>query len=321
MTVFDPAQPESWRTLAARHPGLTPLAETTPERFSRKRHGDYGRWRQALLDLPDLIPGASSWGDRVTVEGEATAADQRALERALRQLMPWRKGPFELFGVAIDSEWRSDWKWQRLHGAIHLEGLDVLDVGCGNGYFGWRMLEAGAASVVGVDPTLLFAMQHLAIARWFPDTPNWVLPFGIEELPESRFDCVFSMGVIYHRRDPREHIERLYRHTRPGGQIVVESLVADPGFAPAKRYARMRNVWYVPAIEDLERWLADHGCVDVRCIDATPTTTREQRSTDWMTFESLAAALDPANHKRTVEGYPAPLRAIVTGRRPVCAVT
>jgi tRNA (mo5U34)-methyltransferase len=148
---------------------------------------------------------------------------------------------------------------------------------------------------------------------------NWVLPVRFEELPAARFDRVFSMGVIYHRRDPLAHVRRLCEYLRPGGTLVLESLVIVDGpdlVAPA-RYARMRNVWTVPAVATLSRWLAAAGLEDVRVVDVTTTTPGEQRSTPWMRFESLAAALDPAEPGRTVEGYPAPVRAVVLGRKPV----
>ena len=45
-------------------------------------------------------------------------------------------------------------------------------------------------------------------------------------------------------------------------------------------------------------------------MDINKTTVEEQRSTDWMTFESLADFLDPNDANKNVEGHPAPLRDI-----------
>ena len=139
--------------------------------------------------------------------------DQRAgLEEALMALHPWRKGPYEVFGLHIDTEWRSDWKWDRL--APHISALDgrrVLDVGCGNGYHCWRMRGVGAAEVVGIDPSPLFVVQFSAIQRYVQDPAVCVLPLGIEKVPRRlhAFDTVFSMGVLYHRRSPLEHLQVL----------------------------------------------------------------------------------------------------------------
>jgi tRNA (mo5U34)-methyltransferase len=78
----------------------------------------------------------------------------------------------------------------------------------------------------------------------------------------------------------------------------------------------MRNVWTIPTPALLADWLAQAGFDDVRVVDVTPTTTGEQHATDWMRFESLADALAP-DGKTTVEGLPAPVRAVAVARKPV----
>jgi len=258
------------------------------------------------------------YADTVRVDGDI---DTSALVGALQALHPWRKGPFAIGGVTIDTEWRSDWKWRRIAPALgSLRGQRVLDIGCGNGYFGWRMLAAGADEVIGIDPTLLFCMQHLAIARYTGDPRNRVLPLGVEEIPDTvQFDTVFSLGVIYHRRDPLQHTRQLHALTRAGGRAVLESLVvvdAAQDLIPRGRYARMRNVWCVPTIATMQSWLESSGFSNVRVVDVTPTTTAEQRSTEWMRFESLSQALDPADPAYTVEGHPAPVRAVLMADKP-----
>ena len=245
---------------------------------------------------------------------------------ALKQLHPWRKGPYLLHGVFIDTEWRSDWKWERLLPHIDsLSGRRVLDVGCGNGYHCWRMLGAGAQWVVGIDPTPLFLAQFEAVRRLLSTaqgaTPSLhrvcQLPLGIEDVPAQlrAFDTTFSMGVLYHRRSPIEHLQALRDTLRPGGQLVLETLVIDGSdgelLIPEDRYAKMRNVWFIPSVGMLERWLRRVGFRDVRTVDVTVTRTEEQRSTEWMQFESLRDFLDPADPTLTIEGYAAPCRAVV----------
>ena len=308
---------------------FSPLYEAIPEWhtldgsiarcFSSTRHGDYDRWQTALRDLPGLQVDSVQLSDTVTLKGVATDPEIAELAAALHELHPWRKGPFQLFGVNIDTEWRSDWKWQRV--VPHLDALTgrrVLDVGCGNGYFGWRMLEAHAQLVVGVDPTLVFCMQHQAINRYLESVQNWVIPLPFEQVPIAEFDTVFSMGVVYHRRDPQKHVDRLYSFTRPGGQLAIESLVVETekSLVPGDRYARMRNVWVIPSISELTKWVSGAGYIDVNVVDVTVTTTDEQRSTPWMRFDSLPEALHPDNPLQTAEGFPAPVRAIVVGRKP-----
>ncbi|MCG6965802.1 MAG: tRNA 5-methoxyuridine(34)/uridine 5-oxyacetic acid(34) synthase CmoB [Chromatiaceae bacterium] len=290
-------------------------------------HGDWGRWQQALDDLPALGGGRVHCDDgalNIVPEQALSAETRERLRRSLMALHPWRKGPYRVADIMIDTEWRSDWKWQRV--LPHIAPLHdrlVLDVGCGNGYHCWRIAEAGARRVIGVDPTALFIAQHLAIRQLLspmaPDLAQRVqlLPLGIEDLPAGlgAFDTLFSMGVLYHRRSPIDHLMDLRAALRPGGQLVLETLVIEGGpdqvLVPNGRYAKMRNVWFIPSAAMLETWLRRSGFHAVSTVDVTATTVREQRSTPWMTFESLADFLDPADNRFTIEGHPAPVRAVL----------
>lgn len=291
-----------------------------------RRHGDEPRWRQALESLPEIVPQSVDLNAdciRIGRAEEIEPARQQQLKTALAAFHPWRKGPFSLFGITIDCEWRSDWKWQRLQHAIApLAGRIVLDIGCGSGYHGWRMLGAGAARVIGVEPTVVYAMQYRVMQHFIRNPAFIFLPAAMESLPAPMpaFDTVFSMGLLYHRRSPIDHLLGLKDLLRPGGELVLETLIIEEGgsncLIPEDRYARMRNVWFIPSVPLLRRWLERSGFVHVRLIDVSPTTPEEQRRTEWMRFESLSDFLDPANPKRTIEGYPAPVRAILLAQKP-----
>lgn len=283
-------------------------------------HGDLPRWRAALAALPAVPTGALLQG--AAPQLGSMVQDAAKLTETLMAFHPWRKGPLLLGGVAIDAEWRSDWKWQRIAPHLELSGRGVLDIGCGNGYFGWRMLEHGAQWVIGIDPTLVFVMQWLACRHFAGALPNYVLPLGIEDLPPgpASFDCVFSMGVLYHRREPLEHLLRIRQLLRPEGTLVLETLVLPPArqlevLQPRTRYARMRNVWMIPGTSRLTGWLKQAGYRNIRLLDMTATTCAEQRTTEWMKFESLQQALHASEPGLTQEGHPAPIRAVVLAAR------
>lgn len=306
----------------------TPLeswAATLPAQLAAKvddGHGDLERWLAAVDRLPELQPAAIELHERFNLEGACDEGTRDQLKLALQGLIPWRKGPFHLFGVHIDTEWRSDWKWERVSPHLDLTGKRVLDVGCGNGYYQWRMLGAGARSVVGVDPNWLFFCQFLAMKHYLPDLPAWHLPFALEDLPEKLegFDTVFSMGVLYHRRSPIDHLLALKDCLRKGGELVLETLVVEGDvntvLVPEDRYAQMRNVWFLPSVPALELWLRRAGFTDVRSVDISRTSVEEQRATEWMRYQSLPDFLDPEDHGRTIEGLPAPLRATLVARKP-----
>ena len=282
---------------------VEPLIRT---RLSDKGHGDFSGWRLALRSLRDRADAGES-----------------ANREALLALAPWRKGPFDVGGIHIDSEWRSNLKWDRLTGAIaSLEGRNVLDVGSGNGYYALRMREAGANCVIGIDPTILYAMQFLAVQCFARVERAFVLPLRSDELPPAShaFDTTFSMGVLYHQRSPIDHLRQLRQTLRSGGELVLETLFV-PGeeshvCTPSGRYARMRNVWLLPTIAELTTWLKRTGFRDLNVVDRSVTSTEEQRTTEWMPYESLAEALDPDKSGWTIEGWPAPRRVIVLAKAP-----
>jgi tRNA (mo5U34)-methyltransferase len=300
------------------------LVEALDRVHERLEHGDAGRWEEAIDSLPNVSVRAIHC-DRSPIEAEfdASEAQRTRIEGAMRQLRPWRKGPFRLGDLLIDSEWRCDMKWDRLSAGIgSLQGKRVLDIGCGNGWYAWRMAGAGATAVLGIDPTLLFYAQHVALAQYIRHEAVSMVPLTLEELPAlDPFDTVFSMGVLYHRRSPIDHLQQAFAQLRGGGTLVLETLVVpgdeDRVLVPAARYARMRNVWFLPSIEALRIWLQRSGFESVSVISEAATTPEEQRSTDWMPFESLKQALAADDPTRTVEGLPAPVRATLTARRPL----
>ncbi len=289
-------------------------------------HGDLPKWLSLLESLPGLPVSKIALNEaRIRVESARFLDPQQRgnLYEMLQKLHPWRKGPYWIHGIHIDSEWRSDLKWNRFSQQIsRLATRRVLDVGCGNGYHCWRMLGAGAKLVIGIDPALLSVVQFWTIRHFIGELPVFVLPLSAEDFPAgvSEFDTVFSMGVLYHRKSPLDHLSELHGFLRSGGELVLETLVVDgaEGYTllPEDRYAMMRNVWFIPSCQTLLLWLKRSGFENIRLIDVTATTSEEQRSTEWMRFHSLAEFLDPHDKRLTREGLPAPQRAIVIANKP-----
>lgn len=307
---------------------LARLPEQLTAGLDRQRYGDLPAWEKAVAKLPPLPSHREVVLDADTVSVDVALSDsqRRQCENLLRKLMPWRKGPYRLGGIEIDTEWRSDWKWQRV--APHLSplrGRRVLDVGGGSGYHAWRMSGAGAAFVLVIDPSPRFYYQFQALRHFVGDADDGrthFLPVGIEDVPEhlAFFDTVFSMGVLYHRPAPLEHLQQLKDALRPGGELVLETLVVEGDattvLLPGERYAAMPNVYFLPSSAALCHWLERCGFVNVRVVDEATTSLDEQRSTEWMTFQSLADFLDPDDPSKTREGYPAPRRAVLVAEKP-----
>ena len=302
------------------------LRQQLIQKFEERPHGDLPRWLGALDQLPAITgveADLNASAVTLNTNRDLPENDRTELEAGLRGLMPWRKGPFDFFGTHIDTEWRSDWKWDRVAPHLaNLAGRTILDVGCGSGYHCWRMAGAGAARVIGIDPGLLFLFQFLAVKGYLGEVPVDLLPVRMEDLPDQLelFDTTFSMGVLYHRRSPLDHLLELKGTLRRGGELVLETLVVDgpEGYSlmPEDRYGQMRNVWFLPSCPTLLRWLDRTGFRNARVVDVSDTSTDEQRSTDWMRFNSLKDFLDPHDPSKTIEGYPGPKRATIIAEKP-----
>lgn len=294
---------------------VTTINARLETQLSTTRHGDFERWLQAVLSAPDILHSSVDVAQNaVTVHGECL--DVQRLDENLRQLIPWRKGPFQIADIFVDTEWRSDFKWDRIAPHIDLNNKRVLDVGCGNGYHCWRMLQFQPRWVLGIDPNVLFNMQFRMLNKYASRTDIDVVPLGIEHMPSKMgfFDTVFSMGVLYHRKSPIEHLYDLKHLLTQQGKLILETLVIDGGeqdvLVPQQRYAKMNNVWFIPSVAALSIWLKKVGFKRLEVLDVAKTAITEQRVTDWMRFESLENFLDPENSTLTIEGHPAPKRAV-----------
>ncbi len=290
------------------------------KRLAQYKHGKLDSWHRLLTSLPQISPSVVELKDKVKIgqDNDLTRSQHQLLSKIIQQLHPWRKGPYALFDHDIDCEWRSDWKWQRIIPHISpLENRLVLDIGCGNGYHLWRMVSNRAQQVIGIDPSQLFWAQFQLFKHFLPHYPVHLIPIGIEHLPRQMIDdgvdSLFCMGVFYHRRSPIDFLMHLKNLLRKGGELILETLVIDGDenqvLMPEDRYAQMRNVWFIPSVPALEKWLSRTGFKNIQIVDINQTTIEEQRSTKNMTFQSLGNFLDPDNSLLTIEGYPAPKRA------------
>lgn len=319
-----------WFNQFYRDIALSPLSEwlnTLPTALHQWHkealHGDFKKWCKLVDQLPKTTPSKFTFEDEVRLGCAEDIDDytQKKIIGLLKQFMPWRKGPFYIHDIHIDTEWRSDWKWQRVAPHISsLKGKQVLDVGCGSGYHMWRMLHQEPEMVVGIDPTQLFLIQFQAIKHFAPEYPIHLLPLGIEQMPKLQaFDSVFSMGVLYHRKSPFEFLQQLKDQLKPGGELILETLVVDGDehtvLVPGERYAQMRNVWFIPSVAALTHWLSRAGFKNIRCVDEDVTSLGEQRTTEWMENHSLKDFLDPNDISKTIEGYPAPKRATLIANK------
>ncbi len=273
--------------------------------------------KNQLQSLPE-ISGKLTLGDAVEVKFDSNLsdADAVAILDVAKSLKPWRKGPFKLGGLFIDSEWRSNIKFDILAPHLDLKGKLVADVGCNNGYYMFRMLSYAPRGVVGFDPSERCKTQFDFINH-FARTDIKFERLGVEDLPSYgvKFDTIFCLGVIYHRSDPVKMLKDLRAALESGGEVYLDTMYiegdADVALSPRGTYSKIPNIYFVPTISALRNWCERAKFTSFEVLETRVTSEGEQRKTEWIDGQSLGDFLDPKDPKRTVEGYPAPRRVYV----------
>ena len=273
---------------------------------------------EALQQFPATNINCNDDWVQIGTDDEITKEEQQKIEYHLRQFMPWRKGPFSVYGIPVDSEWQSQRKWQRLVDFLpNMKGKIIGDIGCSNGYYMFRMAPYNPELVIGFEPSVQHYYCFKALNGMAGQENLDINLMGVQHLnlfPEC-FDILFCMGIIYHRSSPIECLREIYSSLRPGGTLILESQ-AIPGESemalfPKKTYAKVPGTYFVPTGNCLINWLARAGFTDIDLFCQHPMSSVEQRQTDWMTFESYADFIQSQDSKITVEGYPAPDRVFL----------
>jgi len=274
--------------------------------------------REELDKLPCIDNIECIIDDWITMKSSTVCDEDRVrLKTIAKMMMPWRKGPFDLFGIKIDSEWQSFKKFNLLKPYLDLEGKKVADVGCNNGYYMFRMLEFSPKLVIGVDPSPLFRSQFDLINHYVKSDKLRYEMLGIEHMPgfADMFDTVFCLGVLYHRSDPIVALKALKQSLKKGGELILDTFMIDGDepvcLVPESTYSKISNIHFIPTITALENWCKKAGFECFELLDIVQTSSDEQRKTEWITGESLSDFINPDNPNETIEGYPAPKRIYI----------
>jgi 2-polyprenyl-6-hydroxyphenyl methylase/3-demethylubiquinone-9 3-methyltransferase len=105
-----------------------------------------------------------------------------------------------------------------------LQGLSVVDVGCGGGILSEPLARLGA-SVTGLDP----APTNIAVARLHADKTGLAIDYRNETVEAvvargGAFDIVLAMEVVEHVSDVQAFVDACARAVRPGGLLVMATL-------------------------------------------------------------------------------------------------
>ena len=268
--------------------------------------------REAIENLKDVTVDVTL-GDVVKIEGNI---DNTQLYKTAKLLMPWRKGPFEIGTTYIDTEWKSNLKYNLLRPYFNLKDKRVADIGCNNGYYLFRMQEDNPKSLVGFDPSPIYKTQFDFINHFIKSDIVYEL-LGVEhiEFYEEKFDTIFCLGVLYHRSDPVAMLKQLYKGLDTKGEVILDTFYIEGedeiSLSPKSSYSKIPNIYFIPTINALKNWCLRAGFNEFEVLATSVTELNEQRKTEWIEGQSLEDFLDPQDSSKTVEGYPAPARVYV----------
>jgi tRNA (mo5U34)-methyltransferase len=245
--------------------------------------------------------------------------DEKLLLEMLMALKPWRKGPFEFFDTFVDAEWKSFIKYKIIKPYLDIENKTIIDVGCNNGYYLFKMLEENPRLLIGIDPSAIYKMQF-DLANSFIKSPIEYYMLGIEHMSEFvkyrkiKVDTIICLGVLYHRSDPIASLKSLANAMNKNATLILDSFIIegedDVALTPKTTYSKIPNIYFIPTINALKNWLYRSGFVDIEIIDINTTTKEEQRVTKWIDAQSLEHFIDEKTNL-TVEGYPRPKRGYI----------
>ena len=105
-----------------------------------------------------------------------------------------------------------------------LEGLTILDVGCGGGVLSEPLARLGAR-VTGLDP----APNNVAVARLHAERSGLAIDYREEAVEQAaargeRFDLVLALEVVEHVADVPAFVGACAASVRPGGLLVMATL-------------------------------------------------------------------------------------------------
>ncbi|NWE39675.1 class I SAM-dependent methyltransferase [Pseudomonas yamanorum] len=155
-------------------------------------------------------------------------------------------------------------EWPALQAMLPpMSGLNVVDLGCGYGWFSRWAREQGAEQVLGLD------VSHKMLARAKEMTSSSGITYAIAdleqlELPTATFDLAYSSLAFHYIVDLKGLFARIHQTLVPGGRLVFS--IEHPIFMAPRQPGWLideqgRKSWPVDSYQlegpRVTNWLAD----------------------------------------------------------------
>ncbi len=208
----------------AKGSGLTEL-------FHDKKHLVIYRDEKELLEFADYYLRHGEERERVAEEGMKEVLDKHAYKHRVKEMIEIINPPESPLtplckrgaegdlkgGMGGFSDYFSQER-RDVEAIIPEEAMRILDVGCGEGILGKRLLDKGAKEVVGIE----INDEVCEMAR---DNLTRIICGDIESLEfpfdEGYFDCIVFADILEHLKDPFSTLKRLKKYLADSGVVVA----------------------------------------------------------------------------------------------------
>lgn len=182
------------------------------------------------------------------------------------------------FSPIAGSWWNLDGEWEMLHkinpirlnyvtetikqhfniqsSQQPLNGLNILDVGCGGGLMTVPLHKLGA-NIIGIDPI----DDNIKIAKEYASAHGLTIDYlqsSVEELIKQpiKYDVVVCLEVIEHVANPNEFVKNLSKLVKPKGALIISTINRNPkSYALAILMAEYVLGWVPKHTHDYNKFL------------------------------------------------------------------
>jgi tRNA (mo5U34)-methyltransferase len=159
-------------------------------------------------------------------------------------------------------------KWDRINKMVDFNNKKILDLGCSDGYFSCKSLEAGAKQVSGIDLDPL----RIEKANFVKSIYNYTnVFFSVKDvykidLDKEKYDIILCLGLLHRIPDMSKLLEKI-SNTKT---LVIETKIYNTDEAICKwgggnsKSNQYNNLYNIPSFNYLKSILELYGFTNIK---------------------------------------------------------
>lgn len=144
------------------------------------------------------------------------------------------------------SSWHLDERLECAKSLVPMNAINILDVGCGEGYFLEKLAKERQVNAIGIDTS----NKNITFARKLvPNAKFYVQNLFDLRFDKETFDCVVTLEVIDHLEAPQLAIMKISQLLRHRGTIILSY---------PENSILWKTVWFFWTRSFGWRWINEH---------------------------------------------------------------